>query len=298
MTLRKLAIIQARMSSSRLPGKVLLDIAGKPVLQHTLERAARSELLDDVLVATTLDPSDDILLEFCNRQGVACFRGNLLDVLDRYYQAACQFHADVIIRLTADCPLVDPGVLDLTLESFLGRSLDQASPINSQFPGSNSPAAFPYHFAADRLPPPWVRTLPIGLDVEICTFDALQRAWREAQAPHQRENVMPYLYEGITFPERPPILNPGWYLETGTTPRGFRLAVLNHFPDFGSLRWTVDTPEDLLFVREVFSYFAGANDFSWLDVVTLLEQHPELTLINAGVQHKTVYDVDHRHNGQ
>jgi hypothetical protein len=90
-------------------------------------------------------------------------------------------------------------------------------------------------------------------------------------------------------------LNPGWYLETGTTPRGFRLAVLNHFPDYGSLRWTVDTPEDLLFVRQVFSHFAGANDFTWLDVLALLEQQPELALINAAVQHKTVYDVDHRH---
>jgi len=297
MSLRKLAIIQARMSSSRLPGKVLQDVAGKPVLQHTLERAGRSKLLDDVLVATTHDPSDDILLEFCTRQGMTCFRGSQLDVLDRYYQAASQFHADVIVRLTADCPLVDPGVLDLTLMAFLGHPLEQAASSTSQFPGSNLPGDPPYHFATDRLPPPWKRTLPIGLDVEICTFDALQRAWLEAQAPHQRENVMPYLYEGNTFPERPPILNPGWYLDTGTTPRGFRLAVLNHFPDYGSLRWTVDTPEDLHFVREVFSHFTGANDFTWLDVLTLLEQHPELALINSGIRHKTVYDVDHRQKG-
>src|SRR4030066_2113218 len=108
MTLNKLVIIQARMSSSRLPGKVLIDIAGKPMLLHMLERVQRANSIDDVLLATTTDPSDDVLEQFCHRQSLSCYRGSLTDVLDRYYQAATQVHAEVIVRLTADCPLIDP----------------------------------------------------------------------------------------------------------------------------------------------------------------------------------------------
>ena len=296
MTANKLAIIQARMSSSRLPGKVVIDIAGKPILQHMLDRVQRAKMLDGVVLATTTDPSDDILVQFCQRQSIPCYRGSLHDVLDRYYQAATQFNADVIVRLTADCPLIDPGVLDFTVFAFLGKH-PLPTPLWSQLQDDYSPSDFPFHFAANRLPPPWKRTLPIGLDVEVCSFDALQRAWKEAREPHQREHVMPFLYEGVSFPVSNSSPRHAWDIKSGTTPRGFKVAILNHSPDYGSLRWTVDTPADLEFVRQVYARFDGQDDFGWQDVLALLEKEPELASINADVKHKSAFDVDQRSVG-
>jgi spore coat polysaccharide biosynthesis protein SpsF (cytidylyltransferase family) len=136
--------------------------------------------------------------------------------------------------------------------------------------------------------------LPIGLDVEVCTFNSLERAWQEAREQYQREHVMPYLYEGISFPEQSCSPEPGWYIEQGTSPRGFKVVLLNHKPDYGSLRWTVDTLEDLEFVRRVADRFEGRTNFGWLEVLALLEREPELAGINQGVKHKSAYDVDQR----
>ena len=298
MSATKLAIIQARMSSSRLPGKVLIDIAGKPLLQHMLERVQKAKYLNGVVIATTTDPSDDILEQFCQDQNIPCFRGSLTDVLDRCYHAASQFHAEVIVRLTGDCPLIDPGLIDLTMDVFLGNPLPQNPPAYSKLPDNYSPGAYPFDFAANRLPPPWKRTLPIGLDVEVCSFESMQRALKEADQPYQREHVLPYLYEGVSFQKSN--LSPGqeWYIEIGNTPRGFRISLLNHFPDYGFLRWTVDTPADLEFVCEIFTHFEGQPDFSWRDILALLEKEPELASINADVKHKSAFDVDHRSLGK
>src|SRR5512139_1718853 len=146
MSGRILAIIQARMSSSRLPGKVMLEAAGKPILQHMLERVKQASSLDGIALATTVDPSDDILARFCQKHHLPCYRGSLQDVLDRYYQAANQFRADVIVRLTADCPLIDPGVLDLTVSAFLGRLLPLDLPASSQLPDAYFYGSYPFHF--------------------------------------------------------------------------------------------------------------------------------------------------------
>ena len=103
--MNKIAIIQARMSSSRLPGKVMMSIAGRPMLEQVIARAIKARTIDAIVVATTTDPSDDVLENYCIARGVPCFRGSLQDVLDRFYRTAVQFNADVIVRLTADCPL-------------------------------------------------------------------------------------------------------------------------------------------------------------------------------------------------
>ena len=138
---RTVAIIQARMSSSRLPGKVLQEIAGKPMLAWVAERAARAKGIDQVVVATTDDASDDLLELICAKLGLACHRGSLYDVLDRYYTAARAFQADVIVRLTGDCPLIDPGVIERTLEVFRSSHAD---------------------FAANRLLRPGSAPIPLG----------------------------------------------------------------------------------------------------------------------------------------
>jgi len=289
---RVVAIVQARMSSSRLPGKVLLPIGEQPMLVHVVERARRSFLVREVVVATTTDPSDDPIEQLCIERGYACARGSLHDVLDRYYQAARAFQADVIVRITADCPLIDPQVIDRTLQAY--HSLV-----------TQSPAASAECFAANRLPPPWGRTIPIGLDVEVVGFAALARAWREADQPFQREHVMPYFYEGVPVDALCAInsaanranlaLGQGdpWLERSVISPRGFRVAQLHHFPDYGALRWTVDTPADLELLRAVHARLSAAPGapFTWQDVLAIFEREPELAAVNAHVEHKTAFHV-------
>jgi spore coat polysaccharide biosynthesis protein SpsF len=244
-----IAIIQARMGSTRLPGKVLLDILGQPVLARAVMRARHARCLQGVVVATTTDPSDDVVEAFCCQQGFPVYRGSQSDVLDRYYQAARLFRADVIVRLTADCPLVDPQVIDHTVSEFFRSGVD---------------------FAANRLPPPLGRTYPIGLDVEVCSFQGLERIWKEAAEPFEREHVMPYFYD---------------------SPGRFRILRVDYPIDYGTLRWTVDTAEDLEVVRHIFAFFGGSNDFSWLEVLDLYERDSSLAQLNAGVTHKTFRNV-------
>lgn len=269
------AIIQARMSSLRLPGKVLQKIAGKPMLVHVIDRAQRANYIQSVWVATTTDPSDDPIEVLCKQQDIPCYRGSMHDVLDRYYQAARTARVEVIVRLTADCPLLDPGLVDATIDAFR-KGAD---------------------FAANRLPPPWTRSFPIGLDTEVCSFAALERAWKEARQSYHREHVLPYLYEGVSFEAKTDQPEAGeTYVCRGDSLHGFHIAQLHHYPEYGTLRWTVDTPADLELVRQVFSRLAGKPDFNWLDVLALFESDPELARINADVQHKTAYDVDSRVN--
>jgi len=240
------------MSSSRLPGKVLKDAGGRPLLDRMVERVRRSKKVDETLVATTTDPSDETLAEFCAAQKIPYFRGNLMDVLDRYYQAALTHHADVVVRLTGDCPFIDPVLIDETIALLQREQAD---------------------FACNRLPPPLTRTYPIGLDVEVSTFSALETAWKNAKEKHEREHVMPYLYE---------------------VPGRFKVVKLDYAVDYGSLRWTVDTPQDLDFVRAVYSVLNNRNDFEWQEVLQLVQAHPEIAEINANIQHKTMFDVDKR----
>jgi spore coat polysaccharide biosynthesis protein SpsF len=152
-------------------------------------------------------------------------------------------------------------------------------------------------FAANRLPPPWTRSFPIGLDTEVCSFRALERAWQEAEQPYQREHVMPYLYEGVKFERisrQPPVGET--YVLRGTSQRGFKIAQVQHFPDYGTLRWTVDTAQDLKLVREIFARLADQTEINWMDVLRLFESDPTLASLNADVAHKTAFDVDSRMN--
>ncbi len=325
MQLSTIAIIQARMSSSRLPGKVLLDLGGQPMLARVVERARRAKLVNDVVVATTTDLSDDPIEALCAESGYPCSRGSLHDVLDRYYQAARTFGADVIVRITADCPVIDPDVVDRTIEAFqLPVSSNQSSVISGPIT-DHARTTFEHSlitnncslvtdYCANRLPPPWGRTFPIGLDAEVCSFAALELAWKEADQPFHREHVMPYFYEGIPAEALQPLAGGDvpavvrtdvllggrdvpperLYIRTAISPRGFRVVQLHHHPDYGPHRWTVDTPADLDLLRQIYAHFSGRDDFSWLEVLALFKSDPSLAEINAGVQHKTAFDVDAR----
>lgn len=268
------AIIQGRMSSSRLPGKILADIAGQPMLQRVFIRTSRSATVSQTLFATTTDASDDPVAEYCDFSGIPFTRGSLYDVLDRYYQATKQAKADVVVRITADCPVIDPELID--------------NVVNTVISGQSSMNGEAFDFVCNRLPPPFQRTYPIGLDVEACTFAALEKAWKESTETFHREHVMPFFYEGVQ------LITDNRSLQTGTSPRGYNIALLHHTTDFGDYRWTVDTPEDLEFMREVYTRFNGRDDFSWKEMLDLVHDNPDLMKINSGVQHKTLKDVDKR----
>jgi spore coat polysaccharide biosynthesis protein SpsF len=263
MSPRVVAIIQARMSSSRLPGKVLLDIAGQPMLARVVARTAKAATVHQILVATTTDASDDPVAARCEAMGIPCTRGSLDDVLDRYYQAASQSKADIVVRITGDCPAIDPVLIDDCVNTLLEGS---------------------YDFTCNRLPPPFTRTYPIGLDTEVCTFAALEKAWNEATEIFHREHVMPYLYEGVKLSAI------SGHLAEGISQRGYKIAQLHNEPDYGRMRWTVDTPEDLEFMRQLYIRLDGRDDFSWWDVLQLVHSDPELAAINSNVRHKTLYD--------
>lgn len=166
------AIIQARMSSARLPGKVLLPINGRPMLSYMIERVKQARRIDKVVLATSSDRSDDGIAEFCREERVLCYRGNLDDVLDRYYQAAKLSEGDVIVRLTGDCPLIDPQMIDAVVGFF----------VNGQ-----------YDYVGNSTPPN--ATVPDGMDVEVFSFAKLEQAWQEAQKPSDREHVTFYFWK-------------------------------------------------------------------------------------------------------
>lgn len=239
-----IAIVQARMGSTRLSGKVLLDLAGKPMLVRDMERIQRAKKIDDVVIATTIKPADDTIISLCRDYGWNFFRGSENDVLDRYYRAAREYHAKIIVRITSDCPLIEPMIVDRIIEKYfaLEPSIDYVSNI------------FP------------LRTYPRGLDTEVMSFSTLERCWKEETNPAYREHVTPYIHD---HPDR------------------FRISEVNNEQDLSLMRWTVDTPEDFDFVSQVYQYL-GENTFSWVDILDLLQKHPELLEINKEIIQKVI----------
>jgi spore coat polysaccharide biosynthesis protein SpsF len=206
------------MSSTRLPGKVLLDLAGEPMLARAVERTQRAQRIDRVIVATTVEPEDEPIVELCGARGWSVFRGGRDDVLDRYYQAAVTDGADPIVRITSDCPVIDPGIIDRVVGRLSGVN-DYASNINPR------------------------RTFPRGLDVEAFTFAALSTAWREDRDPSGREHVTPFLYRhperfriALVESDRPEAASHRWSVDT---PEDYELLqrIYAHFgsKDFGWL---------------------------------------------------------------
>jgi len=165
-----LGILQARASSRRLPGKVLKPILGRPMLERQIERLRRSRRMDRLVVATSTDASDDAIAALCKTLTVDCFRGSLDDVLDRFYQAARQYAPRAVVRLTGDCPLADPSVIDELIETHCREG---------------------YDYTANILPP---RQIPDGLDVEVIAMSCLETTWHEAKLPSEREHVTPFIY--------------------------------------------------------------------------------------------------------
>jgi spore coat polysaccharide biosynthesis protein SpsF len=149
-----------------------MDVAGEPMLARVVNRARRAKTVDELVVATPSTSADDVVAELCAKRGWSCFRGSESDVLDRYYRAAVEYRADAVVRITSDCPLIEPVITDIVVREFLDRqpTID---------------------YASNAVPR---RTFPVGLDTEVMRFDALERAWREDLKPSWREHVTPYIH--------------------------------------------------------------------------------------------------------
>ena len=221
-----LAILQARMSSSRLPGKVLAPVLGMPMIGRQLERLARARRIDQLLVATSTDPSDDPLAAYVESLGLPVCRGSLSDVLDRFRQAADLFPgARAVIRLTADCPLTDPSLID--------RVIDRHFDVDADWTSAGL-----------------VRTFPHGLDVEAIRPSALREAAERAVDPYEREHVTPYI---------------------NRRPETYRLVSVTRTPSLAHLRWTVDLPADLAFVRGVYASLYPTDPAFTSDAIVALD---------------------------
>lgn len=234
------AIIQARMGSSRLPGKVLLPVLGEPILGHIVSRLSTIDKVDTIIVATSDRNLDDPIAEYCLAKGIACFRGNENDVLDRFYHAATAVGADTIIRITGDCPLVDPALVNRLIDHYETKGFDYC--------GIATGAGVAEEGFKGRFPD--------GLDAEIMKMSVLQQAWEEAEGPLYREHVTPFIWKQ---PER------------------FNLGTLKSPDrDYSHLRWTVDNREDYEVIKWVYEeLYPVKKDFNMQDVLSLFERHPE-----------------------
>ena len=227
------ALVQARMGSTRLPNKVMKPINGVPMIELLLTRLARAKEIDQIIVATSVDERNTPLVEHVRKLGYTCEQGSENDVLARYLQAARKHNPDIVVRITGDCPLVDPDLVDEVIRQFKAENVDY-------FCNTNPP------------------TYPDGLDIEVFTFKALEQASRETADPFDREHVTPYLRK----------------------PGKFKTAAMQHSEDLSALRWTVDEPADFVVIEKVFQHFHPRTDFTWVEVLTLQNEQPELFNIN------------------
>ena len=231
--MKVVAIVQARMGSTRLPNKVMKPISGIPMIELLLDRLAKAKEVDQIIVATSIDERNIPLVTHVRKLGYACEQGSENDVLDRYMNAAKAHQADVVVRITGDCPVVDPELVDEVIRGFKAANVDYFSNVD----------------------PP---TYPDGLDIEVFTFNALDRANIETKDPFDREHVTPYLRKLGKY----------------------KTEVMQHSEDLSALRWTVDESADFEVIEKLFRYFHPKIDFTWRDILALQKKDPEIFNIN------------------
>lgn len=231
--MKVVAIVQARVGSTRLPNKVMKAVAGRPLIEVLLQRLSAARELDEIVVATSDDPRNEPLVAHVRRLGFRCVQGSETDVLARYILASREARADIIIRITGDCPLVDPFLVDEAIRRFKNAHVDYLSNVD----------------------PP---TYPDGMDIEVFTAAALERAAAESVDPFDHEHVTPFLRRRDDISR----------------------AAMSNEEDLSALRWTVDEPEDLSVIRAVFDHFSPEIHFGWRQVLELQRANPELFSAN------------------
>jgi spore coat polysaccharide biosynthesis protein SpsF (cytidylyltransferase family) len=226
--------MQARMSSTRLPGKVMLRVDEKnPVLYYVIKQISESKLCDKLVIATTTSLEDEKIVKFAKDMNISCFRGSVEDCLDRYYQCAKEFSLSTIVRITCDNPLIDPALVDDAILFYKSNSYDYVTNCRE-------------------------RTFPQGTEVEIFSFSALEKAWKEAKKYSEREHVTPYFYNN---------------------PDQFKIFNIRNNENLSHLRWTVDRKEDLEFVKNIVSKIKK-SPILMSDILKLLKMEPGLININ------------------
>jgi len=238
------AIIQARLGSTRYPRKIFSILADKPLIWHVVDRLKYSKKIDKIVLATTINTIDDETEKWANEEEVPVFRGSENNVLERYYLAAKHFSADVVVRITADDPFKDPEIIDNVIDKLIIEKLD--------FAFNNKPATFPE-----------------GLDTEVFTFEALEKAYLNSVDNYEKEHVTQYFYKNS---------------------QQFKQANFFNNSNLSSLRWTIDTEEDYLMAKRIYDklYLKGSI-FLTLDILRLLEQSPEIAQININVPRSAMY---------
>lgn len=235
--MKHVAIIQARMGSTRLPGKTLLPLVDRTVLEHIIIRTQAADAINQVVVATTSNAEDDPIAALTDKIGVKAYRGSQDDVLDRFYQAAKVAEADVICRVTADDPFKDHKVIDQIISKFNSGK---------------------YDYVSNTIKP----TYPEGIDIEVLSFKALEKAWKDAKLPSEREHVTPYIWKNSEL---------------------FSLFNVEYKENLSHLRWTLDNSKDWEFVQAVYKYlYTPGSIFLMDDILQLLQERPELAQINMG----------------
>lgn len=236
-------IIQARLGSTRLPKKILMKVNGRPLLSCMIERVKRAGKVDRIVIAATASHLDSQVETFCKDENVECFRGNEEDVLDRYYNCAQQIGAKVIVRLTSDCPLIDPAVIDEVVNCYLENS-------------------FKYDFVANTVPPPG--TYPDGMDVEVFSFDLMEKAWKNAKKPSEREHVTFYFWKN---------------------PDLFKVYRYDLKTDLSKYRLTIDYEEDYLLIKKIIEHFHDDKLlFTMEDIIAFLKSNPDIAEINQHIE--------------
>jgi len=243
---RVVCIIQTRIGSTRLPGKVLMKVQDKTVVEHVVNRIRKIKNIDDIVLATTTLERDDLVVNEANRLGVKYYRGSEADVLSRYYYSAKAFNADVVVRVTSDCPLIDSGISKNIVDFYLSNIRE-------------------YDYVSNTIE----RTYPRGLDTEVFSFQALERAFNEAYSERDREHVTPYIWDN---------------------PQIFKLYHYKNEEDYSMLRWTLDTKEDLQLINEIynFMYREKKYEFDMRDIINLYDSHKELKDINKNIEQKKI----------
>ena len=256
MMKKNVAIIQARMGSSRLPGKVLMPILNRPILYYIVERLKRVQAVDQIIIATSDLKKDNAIEIYCKINQIDIFRGSEEDVLDRYYQAAKKADADTIIRITADCPLIDPCILQKLIGVFYKEKSDYYCV------GTGATTAVKKHY----------NRYPNGLNAEIFTSEALETAWLHGKENKYREHVTTFIWCNEDI---------------------FNVGIMPCSQgDFSDYRWTVDFFEDYQLVQRIYEklYFKKSN-FGMKDILDLLTEEPSMMSINQHLIGKEGYET-------
>ena len=253
--MKTVAIVQARMASTRLPGKVLRELAGKPMLEHVIHRVKSSKMIDEIVIATSRNEKDERIVELAKRLNVGWFVGSEEDVLDRYMKAAEQVAADIIVRITADCPLIDPHTIDRIVKRHLKLNVDYTRTLIDQ---NNS------------------KSFPRGLDTEVFSINVLRKVHKLAKKPREREHVTAFIYE-----------HPKMFK--------IEIIEAEESLQRPKYRLCVDVEEDLRLITEIYhQLYVSGGIIDIKDVVKLLDNNPNLQEINAHVKQRLLAEANEK----